>query len=282
MNLRYFLERAGGFSGCALVACMVLGAFSGCATSIPKWDEVPLPPSAEAVALAETQGVDPATVVPETRVVLQPYDAIQVKFLYWPELDAEQVIRPDGKISLLMIGEVEAQNRTPEELRQELLALYQDKLNDPEINVVVSSLANDRVYVGGMVGAPGLIPIEGRLTALAAVMQAGGFLADSAKMKEVVLLRQQDGKQYARTIDLKSALKNPESDNFLLQPYDIVYVPSKAIANVNQFVNQYIDGVLPKGLTSTATSVWTITNQQKYYDDLTSLSQAASSFSSSR
>lgn len=282
MKCEHRLGCEAGFFGRVLLVGTALATLAGCATSIPKWDEVPLPPSSEAVALAETQGVDPATVVLPPRVVLQPYDAIQVKFLYWPELDAEQVIRPDGKISLLMIGEVEAQNRTPEELRQELLALYQDKINDPEINVVVSTLANDRVYVGGMVGAPGLIPIEGRLTALAAVMQAGGFLADSAKMKEVVLLRQQDGKQYARTIDLKSALKNPETDNFLLQPYDIVYVPSKAIANVNQFVNQYIDGVIPKGLTSTATSVWSITNQQKYYDDLTSLRQAASSFRSTR
>jgi polysaccharide export outer membrane protein len=222
---------------CALLAAVL----SGCATSVPKWTETPLPPAAADASAA------PA---PESQVILQAYDTIRIKFLYWPELDDEQMIRPDGKISLLMVGEVEAQNRTPEALQKELIALYEPKLNEPEINVVVTSLANNRVYIGGEVATPGLILIQGRLTVLGAVMQAGGFIESSAKKNSVVIVRQQGGKQYARTVDLKDALSGTETEPFYLQPYDIVYVPRTTIVHVNEFVAQYIDGVIPKHVTA--------------------------------
>ena len=181
---------------------------------------------------------------------MQAYDTIRIKFLYWPELDDEQMIRPDGKISLLMVGEVEAQNRTPEELQKELIKLYEPKLNEPEINVVVSSLANNRVYIGGEVSTPGLILIQGKLTVLGAIMQAGGFIEASAKKSSVVVVRQQAGKQFARTVDLNDALKGTETEPFYLQPYDIIYVPRTTITHVDEFVAQYIDGIIPKHITS--------------------------------
>jgi protein involved in polysaccharide export with SLBB domain len=151
-------------------------------------------------------------------------------------------------MSLLMLGEIEAQNRTPDELQKELVKLYEPKLNEPEINVVVSSLANNRVYVGGEVSTPGLILIQGRLTALGAIMQAGGFIESSAKKSSVVVIRQQDGKQFARALDLRAALNGAETEPFYLQPYDIVYVPRTTIVHVNEFVAQYIDGIIPKHL----------------------------------
>ncbi len=230
--------------GCLVGGFVLLSvALYGCATT-PKWSEMPLPPAAAADAAAAP------TAAPEEKIVLQAYDTIRIKFLYWPELDDEQMIRPDGKISLLMVGEVEAQNRTPDELQKELIKLYEPKLNEPEINVVVSSLANNRVYIGGEVSTPGLILIQGKLTLLSAIMQAGGFIEASAKKSSVVVVRQQAGKQFARTVDLSDALKGTETEPFYLQPYDTVYVPRTAITHVNEFVAQYIDGVIPKHITS--------------------------------
>ncbi len=227
---------------CLLGCCALLVAvLAGCATA-PKWSEKPVPPVVADAAPA------PA---PEVKVILQPYDTVRIKFLYWPELDDEQMIRPDGKISLLMVGEVEAQNRTPDELQKELVKLYESKLNEPDINVVAASLANNRVYVGGEVGTPGLILIQGKLTALGAIMQAGGFIESSAKKSSVVVVRQQDGKQFARTLDLGKVLNGAETEAFYLQPYDIVYVPRTTITHVNEFVAQYIDGIIPKHLTMT-------------------------------
>jgi len=234
--------------GCLMVCCALLSAgLTGCATA-PKWSETPFPSAPPATDPSAAVAPAPA---PEPPVVLQPYDTIRVKFLYWPELDDEQMIRPDGKISLLMVGEVEAQNRTPGDLQKELLKLYESKLNEPEINVVVTSLANNRVYVGGEVGTPGLILIQGRLTALGAIMQAGGFVETSAKKSSVVVVRQQNGKQFARTLDLSAELSGTETDPFYLQPYDIIFVPRTFITHVDEFVAQYIDGVIPKHLNFT-------------------------------
>lgn len=211
-----------------LFALIALG-LSGCMTTPPFADSFPA--------------------AAEPTVVLKPGDVLQVKFLYWPELNEEkQSIRPDGKISLQLVGDVQAEGHTPEELRNHLLDLYQDKLIDPEIAVVVSSLDSHRVYVGGEVLSPGLVMINGRLTALEAIMQAGGFRKESAKMSSVVVVRQRDGAQYARTIDLRKSIEEPQSEPFLLEPYDIVFVPRTAIDQVDQWVDQYINQIIPRSL----------------------------------
>ncbi|MBX7259791.1 MAG: polysaccharide export protein [Candidatus Hydrogenedentes bacterium] len=182
-------------------------------------------------------------------LLLKPGDVLQVKFLYWPELNEEgQTIRPDGRISLQLVGEVVAEGKEPEVLRQELLGLYKDKLLQPEISVVVRSLDSHRVYVGGEVLAPGLVPVNGRLTALEAIMQAGGPRKESSKLSTVVIVRQQDGQQYATTLDLRNALESPQSSSFELAPRDIVYVPRTAIDRVDQWVDKYINQIIPRSV----------------------------------
>jgi polysaccharide export outer membrane protein len=181
-------------------------------------------------------------------LTLNPGDVLQVKFPYWPELNEEQAVRPDGRISLQLIGEVEVEGLTPAQLHEKLMTAYAGKLKNPELNVVTSSLGSHRVYVGGEVKNPGLVPINGRLTALEAIMQAGGYDKRSAKMSTVVIVRQREGKQYAYSVDLKKAIEQPNSDPYYLDPSDIVYVPRTAIDRVDQWVDQYINQVVPRNL----------------------------------
>jgi len=182
-------------------------------------------------------------------VKLQPGDVLQVKFLYWPELNEEkQSIRPDGKISLQLVGDVHAQGLSPDELRTHLLDLYDEKLIEPEISVVVGALDSNRVYVGGEVLAPGMVMINGRLSVLEAIMQSGGPRKDTAKLNSVVVVRQRDGKQYGITLDLRNALESAESETFMLEPYDVVFVPQTNIDKVDQFVEQYINRIVPRAL----------------------------------
>lgn len=192
---------------------------------------------------------DTFPVASDPKVVLQPGDVLQVKFLYWPELNEEkQSIRPDGKISLQLIGDVQAEGKTPDELRNDLLTLYQDKLIEPEIAVVVNSLDSHRVYVGGEVLQPGLVMINGRLTVLEAIMKCGGFRKQSAKMSSVVVIRQRDGKQFAQSLDLRQAIEDPQSEPFYLEPYDVVFVPRTAIDQLDQWVDQYINQIVPRSV----------------------------------
>jgi protein involved in polysaccharide export with SLBB domain len=183
---------------------------------------------------------------------LQPGDMLSIKFPYAPELNEEQAIRPDGKISLQLAGDVAAAGKTPDELRSQLLSVYSSTLKNPELTVIVRGFASHRVYVGGEVAQPKMVMIEGgRLTAMDAIMQAGGFLKRSAKMSTVVILRHANGKRYMRTIDLKAALKDPTSDPFYLQPYDIVFVPRTAIDKIDQWVDQYINDIVPDNVVLT-------------------------------
>ena len=183
---------------------------------------------------------------PEPKVTLGPGDVLDVKFFYAPELNENQTARPDGKITLQLIGDVDIRGKTPIELRDELVRLYTSHLKTPEVTVIVRSLNDQRVYVGGEVKDPSLIAMSGRLTVLEAIMQAGGFNLGTAILSDVVVIRQKDGNYYGTVLDLKKVLEGETSSMFYLAPRDIVYVPRATIADLNQWIDQYINRMIPQ------------------------------------
>jgi len=178
--------------------------------------------------------------------VLQPGDVIEIKFFYNPELNEHIIIRPDGKISLQLIDEVEAAGLTPSKLDRILTGKYEKILKFPEVTVIVKEFSGQKIYVGGEVNSPGIIPLSGKLTSLQAILQAGGF-KNTAELKSVVILRNQGTEDpLFMTINLKEDLSTAAHQNdILLKPYDIVFVPKTTIAKMNQFVDQYIEKLIP-------------------------------------
>jgi polysaccharide export outer membrane protein len=191
------------------------------------------------------KGVMPAPSGPP-RVTLAPGDVLDVRFFYTPELNITQAVRPDGNISLQLIGEVSANGKTPAELRQELLALYQSHLKEPDVAVIVQSFYRRRVFVSGEVLKPGVISMPGTLTALDAIMEAGGFRLPTAEASSVVILRHRDDAQYGYCIDLKPALRGGEIRPFYLEPEDTIYVPQTRITELGQWLDQNINNMIPK------------------------------------
>jgi polysaccharide biosynthesis/export protein len=183
---------------------------------------------------------------PQPRLNLGPGDVLDIKFFYAPELNENQTVRPDGKITLQLIGEVEVKGKTPEELRNELVKAYTGQLRVPEVAVIVRSLVNRRVYVGGDVIRPGAIEMPAPISALEAIMQAGGFDYRRAEVSNVVIIRYKDGKRYGCALDFTPALKGMEFQQFYLEPQDIVYVPRTKIAQVNLWIDQYINQIIPR------------------------------------
>ncbi len=182
----------------------------------------------------------------EPKLTLGPGDVIEIKFYYVPELNETQTVRPDGKIALQLIGEVEVQGKTPVEVREELVRFYTPQLKRPEVSVIVRSMANRRVYVGGHVNRPGLVDMPTRLTALEAILNAGGFDVRTAEVGNVVIIRHKDGKRYGCALDLRGALEGKEVQPFFLEPQDIVYVPRTKITQVNLWIDQYINRMIPR------------------------------------
>jgi len=181
---------------------------------------------------------------------LQVEDEIEIKFHLVPELNDLVKVRPDGKISLQIIDEIEVLGLSPSELDEMLTKKYSRTLRDPDLTVIVRQFSGQKVFVGGEVNSQGVIPIHGRLTVTQAIMQAGGF-KNTAELENVVLLRNQ-GKQnpYFAILNLKNNLKDPMGDmasnGVVLQPYDVVFVPKSTIATIDQFVDQYINQLVPR------------------------------------
>ncbi len=178
--------------------------------------------------------------------VLQCGDVIEIKFFYNPELNERVIVRPDGKISLQLIDEVVAAGLTPSELDRVLTRKFSDRLLTPDVTVIVKEFAGMKVYVGGEVNTPGMIPISGRLTTLQAILQAGGFKKTAELGSVVVLHHRGDRKPVFLTVNLKADLATLTLRNdILLSPYDIVFVPQSTIAKMDQFVAQYIEQLIP-------------------------------------
>jgi len=153
---------------------------------------------------------------------LSPGDEIRVVFSGAPDLNTQQKIQPNGKVSLPTIGEVSAAGRSVTSLQQSLTALYQPHLQDSTVTVSLAGSAAG-VYVSGSVLRPGKIPLDRPMTVLEAVMEAGGF-GPMANPKQVVVVRNQGGKSRNYVLNLHQALNSAESTPFYVRPYDVIYV----------------------------------------------------------
>jgi len=129
-------------------------------------------------------------------------------------------------INLQGVGQVKAAGLSAIELQDQLTALYKSQAKDDPIIVrVVTTEAC--VYVMGAVNHPGRIPMERPLTALEAIMEAGGFDPDRAKLSQIWVLRVENGRQQAYQLNLNRVLEGKDDEVFYLKPFDIVRVPTK-------------------------------------------------------
>lgn len=149
-------------------------------------------------------------------------DEINVTFSGAPELNTRQKIQPNGKVSLPTVGDVSAAGRTIANLQTQLATMYQPHLQDPSVVVSLAGAAAG-VYVSGEVIRPGKIPLDHPMTALEAVMEAGGF-TKFANPKQVFVVRNQGGKSQRYVLNMNLALYGTESIPFYVRAYDVIYV----------------------------------------------------------
>lgn len=214
-------------------------ALAGCA--VP-----PINPNALSASAAAAQEGKQGVVPAQVSYQLQVGDVLDVKLFYNPELNENAVIRPDGKISLQLLGEVAVAGMAPQELEQVLVKKYGTVVRKPEVAVIVRKFASQKIYVGGEVLTPGALPVEGRgLTALEAIMQSGGF-KHSAERSNVFVLRNTGSAQPTFIkLDLEAQLSEGGQEDIALKPFDIVYVPQTQIAKTAQFFDEYIGKIIP-------------------------------------
>lgn len=194
--------------GISIFAAAVLLLFTGCEST-------------------KLRGVDYPGSQGTNGVVLREADTLKILFPGAEQLNTTEVIRRDGKITLPTVGEVPAAGKTPAQFQKDLAQLFSKQLvSSKDITVVVVS-SSFPVYVNGAVMRPGKVIADHPLTVLEAIMESGGFDYRSAKMKAVKVIRTQDGNTHNYTVNLDGVRTGKQVEIFYLQPFDIVYVPSK-------------------------------------------------------
>lgn len=156
------------------------------------------------------------------------------------------VVRPDGQISLPLLGEVTVAGHTVGEMQAEISNRYRDIFRYIEVSINVTSSFERRVTVLGEVARPGMFPLSGSLTIPQVLALAGGLL-ETAQPKNVYVVRRNPDDSY---IGLRVNLQPSEPQEGMgagieLLPRDIVVVPKSGIAKVDKWVDQYIRKVLP-------------------------------------
>lgn len=200
---------------------------------------------------AASRGVRPTPVPfhpqPVSSYDMKPYrievgDVLDVKLFYNPDLNETVTVRPDGRISLPLLDEIQAAGLTPAELDHVLTAQYGQVLKNPEVTVIVRTFSAQKVYVGGEVKRPGLISVDGPMTLLQVLFQAGG-VEDTAEPRNILVIRRgPKGERETITVDWEEALSGRDP---YIRPYDVIYVPKSTIARVDLFVEQYINRLTP-------------------------------------
>jgi len=155
---------------------------------------------------------------------LGPDDVIQVFVWKEPELSTDVVVRPDGNVSLPLIGELPAHGKTSVQLQGEIAWKLSEYLAEPIVNVIVKEVNSAKVSVLGEVKNPGVYKIGNRATLLDAVAMAGGF-TEYAKRDNITVIRSMpDGEQKRFKLNVNQLIKNSKGDLFYVLPYDKIYV----------------------------------------------------------
>lgn len=153
-------------------------------------------------------------------------DVLDIKV--WKETEVSHVVpvRSDGRISLPLVGEVQAGGRTPKQLETDISTKLKDYVSEPEVTVIVQEIKSQKFNVLGMVMKPGSYVLTNSTTVLDAIAMAGGF-RDFAKKKDVYVLRRAaDGSQTRLPFNYKDVVKGHKStQNIALQSNDTIVVP---------------------------------------------------------
>ncbi len=195
-----------------------------CLSVAPQAQETPAPPT-----LKNAEG--------DARYTLNPGDVVEVQYRYTPEYNQTVTIQPDGYVSLEIVGDVKISGLTLEQVRTSILKKASARLNDPEITLLLKEFQKPYFVVAGEVAQPGKFEMRENITALQAIILAGGF-KDSAKSSQIILFRKINSEMAeVKVIDLKKIKRTSDLEKDLaLQAGDMLMVPQNTITKIERYV----------------------------------------------
>lgn len=175
----------------------------------------------EPAAASDTSATKPVT---GAEYIIGADDTLHISVWKEPDLTEILPVRPDGKISMPLLNDVEAAGLTPQQLAEVIAGRLKKYISDPRVTVVVTQMNSQRVYLLGEVQHTGAIPLLPNMTVLQALASAG--LTQFANTKGIYVLRVENGKQKKYPVNYKQVLKGDAANqNLILKPGDTLVVP---------------------------------------------------------
>jgi polysaccharide biosynthesis/export protein len=208
----------------AAVVLMLMGsiALAQNAPAQPAANSASDKPAAMTATDKATLAVSTSPAGPE--YVIGPEDVLHIAVWKENDLTATLPVRPDGKISLPLLDDVQAAGLTPKRLADLVTEKLRKYIADPRVTVVVTQINSKRIYLIGEVLHPGAMPMLPNMTVLQALSSAG--LNQFANTKRIYLLRTENGKQQKLPVNYRKLVKGEQIEqNYMLQPGDTIVVP---------------------------------------------------------
>jgi polysaccharide export outer membrane protein len=203
---------------------MLLGLFVFAIPAGAQQDPTPKQPSQPAAPAAATDAPKKAAIA-DPNYVIGAQDVLDISVWKEPEVSRVVPVRPDGKISLPLLNDVQAAGLTPDALAQQITESLKKYVTNPQVTVIVTTINSQRVYLLGEVSRPGAFPMIPGMTVLQAISSGGGF-TQYARTNKVYVLRNENGKQVKYPFNYKEVInaKKPEQD-IPLKAGDTIVVP---------------------------------------------------------
>ena len=182
-------------------------------TSKPATPDTSKPATPEVTAIA----------VPDSYVI-GASDVVAVSVLKEPTLSSSLLVRPDGMISMPLLGDIKAAGKTPLQLADEVTTKLKKYIHDPNVTIILNQMNSKKVYMIGEIGRTGPVELTPGMTLLQAIATAGGP-SPYANVKKMYILRTEGGKQQKIHVEYKQALRGDSSFNLALNPGDTIVVP---------------------------------------------------------
>jgi polysaccharide export outer membrane protein len=202
---------------------VVIGLMAAAIPVQAQQDENKQKPAGANAAGLQTAPKKPATDDPN--YVIGPQDVLDISVWKEPELTRPVPVRPDGKISMPLLNDVQAAGKTPLQLAADITTGLKKFVTDPQVTVIVTTINSQRVFILGEVSRAGAYPLLPNMTVLQALSSAGGFTV-YANLKKIYVLRVEDGKQVKHPFNYKDVLAGKAADqNIIVKAGDTIVVP---------------------------------------------------------
>ena len=202
---------------------VVIGLLAAAIPVQAQQDENKQKPAEANAGAAQTAPKKPATDDPN--YVIGPQDVLDISVWKEPELTRPVPVRPDGKISMPLLNDVQAAGKTPLQLAADITTGLKKFVTDPQVTVIVTTINSQRVFILGEVNRAGAYPLLPDMTVLQALSSAGGFTI-YANLKKIYVLRAEAGKQVKHPFNYKDVLAGKATDqNIVLRAGDTIVVP---------------------------------------------------------